>query len=322
MYWKMDPDSISEPPSGTPKREKRLISLAYKPEDEAIVKVEEKLKEAAQKAGYDLTVLYSNNSANVQLEQVKDAREKGYKAIIVNLVAPESAPAILEAAGDMKVVFLAHAPSDMNILNKNAIFIGADQSGAGRLQGEWLASYFKERGKNEIRYVLMKGQENLYITQERTQAVLQALADNGITAIPAVPPIVANYERAEARSQLLTVLQSGVKLDAIISNDDTMALGAIEALESQGMDPSKKVIVSIDATGPGVRALLEGKLAMTVYLNKRERAFATINAVDNMLNGRPFDEGMTSLVSKENPYVIIFPYQPVSRYQIPKDLYL
>lgn len=322
MYWKMDPDSILDPPSGTPKREKRLISLAYKPEDETIVKVEEKLKEAAKKAGYDLTVLYSNNSANVQLEQVKDAREKGYKAIIVNLVAPESAPAILEAAGDMKVVFLAHAPSDMNILSNNAIYIGADQSGAGRLQGEWLANYYKERGKNEIRYILIKGEENLHLTQERTQAVLQALADNGITAIPAVPPIVANYERAEARSQLLPVLQSGVKFDAIISNDDTMALGAIEALESQGMDPSKKVIVSIDATGPGVRALLEGKLAMTVYLNRKERAFATIKAVDNMLNGRPFDEGMVSLVSKENPYVVIFPYQPVSRYQVPKDLYL
>ena len=322
MYWKMDPDSIREPSFAAPKREKRLISLAYKPEDEVIVKVEEKLKEAAKKAGYDLTVLYSNNSADVQLEQVKDARKRGYKAIIVNLVTPESAPDILEAAGDMKVVFLAHVPSDLNILNKNAIFIGADQSGAGRLQGEWLANYFKERGKNEIRYILIKGEENLPLTQERTQAALQALADNGITAIPAAPPIVANYERAEARSQLLPILQSGVKFDAIISNDDTMALGAIEALESLGMDPSKKVIVSIDAMEPGVRALLEGKLAMTVYLNRRERALATIKAVDNMLNEKPFDEGMASLVSKDNPYVIIFPYQPVTRYQIPQDLYL
>ncbi|WMJ83447.1 sugar ABC transporter substrate-binding protein [Oscillospiraceae bacterium LTW-04] len=319
MYWNrlMDPDSVYS----APRREKKLISLAYKPEDEVIVKVEEDLKEAAKNAGYDLTILYSNNSADIQLEQVREARKRGYKGIIVNLVTPQSAPAILEAAGDMKVVFIAHVPDDMSILNENAIYIGADQEAAGRLQGEWLANYFKIRGKDEIRYILLKGEEILYLTEERTQSALQALADNGIKAIPAVPPIIADYERTEATSKLLPILRSGVKFDAIISNDDTMALGAIEALEKLNMDPSKTVIVGLDATEPGVRALLEGKIAMTVYLNRKERAVATIKALDNMIAGKPFDQGMESLVSKDNPYAIIYPYEPVTRYHIPSDFY-
>lgn len=319
MYWNrlMDPDSVYR----TPNHEKRLVSLGYKIEDENIVKLEESLKEAAQSAGYDLTVLYSNNSADVQLDQVKNARRRGIKGIMINLVTPESAPAILEAAGDMKVIFLGHVPSNMGILNKDAIFIGADQSAAGRMQGEWLANYFKERGKTEIRYILIKGVENLPLTQERTQAVLQALADNGIKAIAVVPPIVANYERAQVISKLLPILKSGVKFDAIISNNDPMALGAIQALEEININPAKTVIVGIGATEPGMRALLEGKLTMTVYLNRKERAEDVIKILDNMLNGRPFYEGFENVVSKENPFVIIYPFQPVTKYQVPRDLY-
>ena len=316
MFWKMDPDSIHSFSRG----DKKIVSLGYKQADEVIVKVEEALKAAALNAGYDLTVLYSDASVDVQLEQVKDARKRGIRGIIINLVTPASAPAILEAAGNMKVIFIAHAPADMRILNKNAIYIGADQVEAGRLQGEWLANYFKQREKTEFRYILITGGE-LPVAHERTQATLKALADNGITAIPVVPPIAANYERAEAKSQLLPILKSGVKFDAIIANDDTMALGAIEALEAMGMNPAKTVIVGIDATEDGVRALLDGKLALTVYINRKERAAAVIRALDNMLNARPFDLGMENLVSRENPYSIIFLYEPVTRYQIPPDLY-
>ncbi len=316
MYWSMDPDSVH----GVTRSEKRIVSLGYKQEDEVIVKVQEALKEAARNAGYILTVLYSDNSADVQLAQVRNARKRGIKGLFINLVTPESAPAILEAAGDMKVIFIAHPPADMSILNKNAIYMGANQGKAGRLQGEWLANYFKERGKTQIRYILLSG-GNLPVAQERTQAALQALADNGIKAIAAAPPVVANYERAQATSKLLPVLKSGVKFDAIIANDDTMALGAIEALEQMGLNPTKTVIVGIDATEDGVRALLDGKLAMTVYINRKARAATAIKAMDNMLNGRTFDLEMEGLLSSDNPYVMIFMYEPVTRYHIPNDLY-
>ena len=315
MFWKMDPDSIDN----LSRRDKQIVSLGYKPEDEVIVKLEEDIKQAGRNAGYDVTVLYSNDSVDVQLEQVRNARQRGIKGIIINLVTPESAPAILEAAGDMKVIFLAHVPADMSILNKNAVYIGADQKQAGRLQGEWLARYFKDRGKNEIRYIFLKGVD-LPISQERTQAVFRALAENGLNAIPAVPPISANDERAQAKAQLIPILRTGVKFDAIISNDDDMALGAIEALEEVGMNPAKTVVVGIGATEPAVRALVDGKLDFTAYLNGKRRAAAVIKAMDNMFNRRPYDAGQEGMVSKANPYAIIYPYEPVTRYQIPADL--
>ncbi len=319
MLWKktMDPDSVIY----MPRRGKQIISLSYKSEDEFIAGLQEALKEAARRAGYDLTVHNSMNSPSLQLEQVESARRRGDRAILINLVDPASASALLEAAGDMKVVFIAFIPADMSLLNKNAVYIGADQEAAGRIQGQWLAEYFKERGKNEIRYILLKGIEGYPLTEQRTGAMLQALADNGIRAVLAAPPVYANFSREQAAAQLIPLLSSGVRFDAIISNNDAMALGAIEAMEHLNMAPSRTVIVGIDATEPAVRELLEGNLAMTVYQNKRERALATITAVDNMLHHRAYSEGLEPLVSPENPYAILYPYEPVTRYHIPQDLY-
>lgn len=319
MLWKrtMDPDSVFD----APQRDKQIISLSYNPEDEFITGLQDALKEAAGNVGYSLIVHDSMNSPSLQLEQVDSARKRGARAILINLVDPDMAPALLEAAGEMKVVFFSFVPSDMSLLNENAVYIGADQEAAGRMQGEWLAEHFKERGKSEIRYILLKGIADRPLTEQRTEAMLQALSENGITAIPAVPPIYADFSRSRARSQLLPILNSGVKFDAIISNNDAMALGAIEAMEYLGMNPGKTVIVGIDATEPAVRALLEGKLAMTVYQNRKDRALTTITVVDNMLNRRPFDSGIEPLVSPDHPYAVLYPYEPVTRYRIPGSLY-
>ncbi|HWP51727.1 MAG TPA: substrate-binding domain-containing protein, partial [Clostridia bacterium] len=169
--------------------------------------------------------------------------------------------------------------------------------------------------------ILIKGKAGLPLTEERTAAALQALANNGVKATPAVDPIYANFLRNEAMAQLIPILRSGVKFDAIIANNDAMALGAIEALEYLKMNPAKTVVVGIDATEPAVRALLEGKLAMTVYQNRKGRAAATMTVVNNMLNREPFNKGIENLTSPNDPFAILYPYEPITRYNIPSDLY-
>ncbi len=300
---------------------KKLVSLAYKGEDEFISRLESHISEAARRGNFNLSLLDSKNSADLQLMQVENAFQKGEKGIIVNLVTPDSAAPILKAAENMKVVLVNRAPDDMGLLNKNAVYIGSDEAVAGRLQGEWLANHLKERGKNEVRYLLLKGQPTALSSGQRTEAALQALADNGIRAIRVAPPIVANYDRHDAMTKILPVLRSGVNFDAIISNNDAMALGAIEAFEYLGMDPGKKIIVGIDATEPAVRALLDGKLAMTVFQNSKAQGETAVAALTNMLNGNPIDHGINYSASAQEPHVIWVPFEPVTRLKIPKDLH-
>ena len=100
-----------------------------------------------------------------------------------------------------------------------------------------------------------------------------------------------------------------------------MALGAIEAMESLNMDPSKKVIVGINSTEPAIRAILDGKMAMTVFQNARAQGTTAVKAIINMLNGKPIAQGTGYQVAPENPYVIWIPFEVVTRFSVPKDLY-
>lgn len=297
------------------------IFLSYNSKDEYISRLESALEDASRNAGYQLAVLDAQNYVNLQLAQVAGASRRNEPAILINLVDPSTASRVLEAAGNMKVVFLNRAPSDLSVLNENAVYIGPDERMAGQLQGEWLADYFTQKNKTEIKYILLKGPENLSSTTQRTEAVLQALSDRGIHAVEATAPIVANYDRQEAFEKLLPVLSPGLSFDAIISNNDAMALGAIEALEFLDIDPKSTVIVGIDATQPAIQALREGKLSMTAFQDAEAQSKAAITAISNMFDGKPFYEGIGYPVSKENPYMITIPFELVTPRHIPQNLY-
>lgn len=317
VYWS-DVPAFAEAPSDD---NEILLFSSYNSRDEFISKLEADIKSAADRAGYHLRIVDALDYVELQLAQVNGARDRGEKAIFVNLVDPDSAAKILQAAGNMKVVFVNRAPADLSILNENAVYVGPDESMAGRLQGEWLAGYFKDQGKTEIKYILLKGPENLSSTVQRTDAVLQALADAGIKAVAATPPIVANYDRQEAFQKLLPVLSPGLSFDAIISNNDAMALGAIQALEFLDIDPKKTVIVGIDATQPAVEALRDGKLSMTAFQDSEIQSEVAVQVLTNMLNGKPFNEGISYPVSKESPYSITLPFELVTLHHIPQNLY-
>lgn len=306
-----------------PANSDETITMLLHHRGEALISLlESAVKTAARKAGYTLNTVDSNDSVGLQIDQVKGARRRGEKAIIINLVQPGIPPDILRVAGDMKVVFLNRAPLDMSILNKNAIFVGPDELMAGRLQGEWMAKYFKGKGQNQIKYILLEGPPELPNAILRKRSVLKELADRGIKASEAVPPIIANYKREEAREKIMPILSSGVKYDIIISTNDEMALGAIKALESLGMDPSKVPIIGIDAIPDAIEAIRLGKMSMTVYQDAIDEGTVAVTALTNMLQGKPINKGTGYDISSENPNVIWIPYfpEPVTKYSIPGSL--
>lgn len=301
--------------------EGNIILLVSNGDYEFVVQLENALRNVANSAGYSLQVLDAQNYNRLQLAQINGARERGEKAILLILVEPDAADQTLQAAGNMKVVLINNPPADFNLLNENAVYIGPDESMAGRLQGEWLAQYFREKKKTNIKYILLKGPEDYSSTKQRTDAVLQALAEGGIKAEEATPPIVANYNRQEAFQKLLPVLSPGLSFDAIISNNDPMALGAIQALEFLDIDPKKTVIVGIDATQEAIEALRDGKLSMTAFQDANTQSEIAFQALTNVSGGKPYNAGIKYPVSNENPYAILMPFELVTASHIPPNLY-
>lgn len=291
----------------------KSITLVLSQRDEWLSTLVDAAESAAKDQGYQMNTVDCQSDVSKAIQYVQTARNAGEKAIIVNLVDPSQAGEIIDAAGDMKVVFVNRLPGDLKVLTDNAIYVGSNESEAGMYQGKALAEYFKAKGKTSIKYILLQGILGQASTINRSEAVLKTLADEGITATEASAPLACEYDRATAMDQISPLLTSGVSFDCIISNNDAMALGAIEAMKSAGLDPTSIPIVGIDCTADGAAAVASGEMYMTVFQNAVGQGSGAMQAAINLLNGNAINQNMDYKIDSSNTHVIWVPFEPVTK---------
>lgn len=289
------------------KKVKITMTLALR--DEWLSELEAGAKNSAPD-GIEFDTQDAQNDAAKQMQQIEAARNKGADAIIINLVDPETAAAMKEAAGDCKVVFVNRYPTDPSVLDENTVYVGSDEMTSGKFQGEWLANYFKEQNKTDIKYVLLNGTMGQTSTTNRTASVLAELEAQGIKATAASEPLACDFARDKAMDKF-TPLIGTADYDCVISNNDGMALGVIEALEAKGINPADKPIVGIDASKDGRVAIKEGKLAMSVFQDPVGQGRGSIIAAFNMVKGN--DIAKDSGYEKDSTgFVLWVPFEPVT----------
>ena len=288
------------------------ITLVLSQRDEWLSTLVDAAEAAAAEQGYNMNTVDCISDSSKAIQFVQTAKNAGEEVIIVNLVDPAQATAILEAAEGMKVVFVNRTPDDMGLLNENAVYVGSNEMTSGKYQGEALVEYFKEKGQTDIKYILLNGILGQTSTTNRTASVLQALEDGGINAEEASAPLACDYDRAKAIDKISPLLTAGTEFDCIISNNDAMALGAIEAMKNLDMDPASVPIVGIDCTPDGAAAVASGEMYMTVFQNAKGQGSGAMQAAINLLNGAPINEGTDFEVDSENPYIIWVPFEPVN----------
>ncbi|NWF67449.1 MAG: substrate-binding domain-containing protein [Chloroflexi bacterium] len=96
----------------------------------------------------------------------------------------------------------------------------------------------------------------------------------------------ANWDRAEAFTVASNILQGNPNVRAIFAANDTMGLGAIEAIEAMGLS-GQVVVVSVDAIPEALDAVREGRLLGTVAQYPDEMAWLAVEALIKVIEGRP-----------------------------------
>jgi len=302
--------SSSESTSASTSSGTKKIMLSMAARDEFLSTLEEGIKNNMPD-GYELDSQDAQNDAAKQLQQVETAKNAGAAAIIVNICDVETAAQVKEAAGDTPLVFVNRLPSDTSVFSDTCCCVTSNEVLAGQYQGEYLAKYFKAKGQTTIKYVLLNGTIGMNSTTKRTEGVLNALKDNGITAEEATSPLACEYDRAKTIDKFSPIIGT-VTFDCIISNNDAMALGAIEALKSKGMDPSATPIVGIDATADGRQAIKDGKLAMSVFQDPTGQGKGSITAALNLLNKKDIATD-TGYEKDDTGHIVWVPFEAVTK---------
>jgi inositol transport system substrate-binding protein len=112
-----------------------------------------------------------------------------------------------------------------------------------------------------------------------------------------------NWYREEGLNITENWIQSGEEFDIICSNNDEMALGAIEALRNADLLDSV-IVGGVDATGDALAAMEAGELEVTVFQNAGAQGGGGVEAAVKLVNGEPIENMVDG--------VIDVPYEPVT----------
>ena len=243
-------------------------------------------KEVAEKRaeGYEVNVLQYNaaGSQAMQNEQVEEMLQNSCDVLCVNLVDRTAPSEIIDMAKkkDVPVIFFNRelVEEDLNQWNK-LYYVGADAKQSGVLQGELVLEDVKDaekegqlppeldrNGDGKLQYLIFEGEAGHQDSIMRTDYVVSTIQDAGIP-LDRLDYSIANWSRAEAQSKMMQLYpEFQGKIELILSNNDDMALGVIDAYDKIGVQKDLRPwIYGIDGTKAGLAAIEKGSMRATVY---------------------------------------------------------
>lgn len=220
-----------------------------------------------------------------QLSQVESFISQKVDAIVVNAVDTAATKKITEAAvkAGIPLVYVNRRPDDMN-LPKGVVTVASNDLEAGQMQMQYLAE--KMGGKGDI--VILLGDLANNSTTNRTKGVKEVLAK--------YPNIKIEQEQTGiwSRDKGMTLvndwLTQGRKFDAVVSNNDEMAIGAAMALQQAGIDKGSVLIAGVDGTPDGLNAVKKGSLAVSVFQDAKGQADGSIDTAVKMAKNEPVEK--------------------------------
>ncbi|MDW9436587.1 substrate-binding domain-containing protein [Sinorhizobium meliloti] len=232
--------------------------------------------QAAKLDGVTVQVEDAQNDASRQLDQVQNFVSSGVDAIIVVAVDGDSTPALTKMATDagIPIVYANHPPADVDELPETAAFVGSNEIDSGTLETKEVCRLLGGKG---AAYVLM-GPLNNHSSLTRTKDIHDVIATDECKGMSVIEEQSANWDRLEADNIMTNWLSTGREFDAVIANNDEMAIGAIQAMKAAGVDMSKVVVGGIDATPDGLAAMAAGDLDVTVFQNAIAQGAAAMDA--------------------------------------------
>lgn len=166
-----------------------------------------------------------------------------------------------------------------------------------------------KNGDGVIQYLMFEGEAGHQDAIVRTEYSVNTLMQQGIP-MEKLSYAIANWSRAEAQSKMMQFYpEFQDRIELILSNNDDMALGVLDAYDKIGLPKDKRpFIYGIDGTVVGLEAVKKGNLMGTVYNDEQGQAKALFQLAYRLATGKkgPEDEG-------ENKKIIRLPYQKVRR---------
>ncbi|MBB4007173.1 substrate-binding domain-containing protein [Allorhizobium taibaishanense] len=238
---------------------------------------------AAKQGGQTLTISDAKADPAKQMEQIKAIIAAKPDAAIVALIDSDMGAEVskMATAANVPIVYVNNTPSNIEELPAKEALVASMETEAGTLQGKEVCRLLNGKGKA----VLLTGPLYHDAARTRTAVVEKIFSEAPCNGIAVLEHQSADWETALADQQTEEWLKAGVTFDAVIANNDSMALGAIDALKRHNVDMKTVVIAGIDATADGKKAMMAGDLDVTVLQDAAGLGKASVEAAIKIASG-------------------------------------
>ena len=233
--------------------------------------------------GVELQVEDAKNEVGTQLNQIQNFIASGVDAIIVSPVDTDATVSMSDdaQAADVPLVYVNRQPINVDLLPDNQAFVASNEVDSGTLQTKEVCRLLD--GKGDV--VVLMGALTDQTGIQRTQDIYDVLATDECKGLKVIEKQTALWQRAMGNDIMTNWLSAGVQFDAVIANNDEMAIGAIQAMKAVDLDMSKIVVAGVDATQDALQAMRAGDLDVTVFQDAKGQGAGAVEAAVKLAKG-------------------------------------
>lgn len=250
-------------------------------------------RKLAEYPNVELIINDGEGKPDKQAAQLDSFIGQGVDAVIISPVDADALAPAVKAVADAGIPIIT-CSADVSG-NQGQVWVGSENENGGFIEAQYVAE--KLGGKGNI--AVLRGPLGAFAEQGRFRGYEQALA--AYPDIKIVFDQTGNWQREQAMSLLENWLSTGTKIDAVLCQNDGMALGALEAVKAAGKK-GEIIIAGIDAIQDALDSIKAGELDATCFqdaigqgMGALEMAVTAAQGGSISRNNIPFE-----LVTKEN----------------------
>ena len=271
--------------------------------------------------GFEVDLQFGQDDVAIQLNQIENMITAGVDILVIAPIDGETLTGVLDLAYEQSIPVIAY---DRLIMNSPHIsyYVTFDNFLVGQTQGEFLVEQLElGQGMGPFNIELFAGSpddNNAHFFFDGAMSVLQEFIDSGELNIVSgqtefTQVAIPGWGTADAQVRMDNLLSAnyadGTELHAVLSPNDSLALGIVSSLEALGFGEGAlemPIVTGQDGDLSNVLSILDGGQAMTVFKDTRILAAMASSMVQAILEGTAVN--VTDTETYDNGVIVVPTY--------------
>jgi inositol transport system substrate-binding protein len=263
------------------------IGLAMANQDTFLSIMSTGLLAHGKEVGAQVQMEVAQDDVGKQLSQIQNFIAQKVDAIIINPVDTDATPKMTKMVTDAHIplVYVNRKPTDFDKLPAGVAFVASDERVSGTLETKEVCRVLK--GKGNI--VVLMGELSNEAARTRTKDVEEVISTPECSGIKILDKREGKWSRTNAQDIVTNWLSAGLKFDAVVANNDEMALGAINALKAAKKWTPDFMVAGVDATPDALASMKNGEIKVTVFQNAAGQGKGAVDAAIKLIKKEKVD---------------------------------